>query len=168
MLRTILLALAAWLAFGFCASFADAAPATTIAILPWYQFAEPYILTVFGIVFSMLLTWALAQLQIRTGLHVSDQAKASVQQAAMNAAGRIVASQEGNVATLKIDLHSPLIAAEIPKLQASVGDAIAKLGMTPERVGDLIQGKLGQLQAQASSPTVIGSVVVPSPTGVQS
>ena len=159
------LSMLAWLAYLVTAALADST--TTVQVLPFYTLAEPYILTVFGLVFSALLTWALSQLQTRTGLHVSDQAKASVQQAATNAAGRILASQEGNVATLKFDVHSPLIAAEIPKLQVSVGDEIKTLGMSPDRVGDLIAGKIGILQSQTSQTTVVAPVVVPpASTGV--
>jgi hypothetical protein len=129
------------------------AASTTVDLLPWYQIAEPYLLAAFGVILTTLLGWLVQQFQVRTGIRVTDQAKASVQQAAMNAAGRILAAQEGNIAGLKIDVRSPAVAAEIPKLQESVGQEIKTLGMTPERVGDLIAGKCGILQAAASAPT---------------
>ena len=134
---------------------------TSVNVLPFYQLAEPYILTAFGIIFSALMTWALAQFQTRTGIHVSDQAKAAVQTAATNAAGRILAAQEGNVANIKFDVHSPLIAAEVPKLIASVGPQINQLGMTPDRVRDLIQARLGLVQASAT-PAVSAAPTTPS------
>ena len=171
MLRPILFALAAWLAFGVCAAFADAAP-TTVSVLPFYQIAEPYILTAFGIVFSTLLGWGLTQLQTRTGLHVSKQAQDQFQQAAMNGAGRILAAQEGSIANIKIDVKSPLVAAEATKVAALIPDTLKQIGVTPEAassvLADAIAGKIGVLQSQSSPSTVIGPVVVPSLAGASS
>ena len=136
---------------------------TTVAVLPFYQLAEPYILTAFGAIFSILMTWALAQLQTRLGIHVNDQARATLQTAATNAAGRILASQEGNVANMAFDVHSPLIAAEVPKVTAAASDAITQLGVTPDRVRDLIQAKVGLAQMSAS-PAVSAAPQPSTPT----
>ena len=150
----ILVLLVLWLLFG--SPYAHAADAsTTVAVLPLYQLAEPYILYAFGAVFSMLLMWACALFQQRTGIVINQHNRDAVQQAAMNAAGRILAGQEGNVSNMKIDVHSQLIAQEIPKMTTAVGDALNKLGVTPERTADLIAGKIGQLQAAATVPTVV-------------
>lgn len=122
-----------------------------------YVSLEPYILSIFGAVFSILMTWALTIFQKRTGIAVSDSARADLQQSAMNAAGRIMASQEATFANIKLDVKSPLIAAELPKVQVSAQDAITRLGVTPDRVSALILGKVGQLQvsAQATAPVVV-------------
>ena len=123
---------------------------TTIAILPWYQAVEPFILAIWGTVIApALVIWLATQFQARTNIRVSDQAKAAIQQAAVNAAGRILAGQEGNVAALKFDVHSPLIAAEVTKMQTSVGPSLDKLGVTPDRVADLVAAKIGILQSSA-------------------
>ena len=129
---------------------------TSVAVLPFYQYAEPYILTVFGIVFSALLTWGLTILQTHTGIRVSDNARIVVQQAAVNAAGRILAAQEGSVASMAIDVKSPLLAEQVPLVTAAVGGAIDHLGMTPDRVAALIAGKVGLVQASAT-PAVSAS-----------
>lgn len=126
---------------------------THIAVLPLYQAAEPYILALWVALLPVLVTWLAAQLQARTNIRISAAARDVVQQAALNAAGRVLAAQEGRIADLKFDVKHPAIAAEVPKLEASVGDAIAKLGMTPERVADLVQAKVGQLQAVSAAVT---------------
>lgn len=128
-------------------------PADHIAVLPIYQFAEPYILTAFGVVVSILLSWGLAQLQTRTGIKVTADARERIQTAATNAAGRILAAQEGNLAHVSFPAGSPVIAAQVPKIEAAAADAVKHLGMTPERIGDLIAGKIGQLQAAATVTT---------------
>lgn len=133
------------------ATVVTAAPNTTVTLGPVYAFLEPYILAAFGVIFSALLTWALAIFQARTGLAISSSARDAMNTAAMNAAGRILASQEATFAHATIDVHSPLIAAEIPKVEASMKDEIGHLGLTPDRIASLIQGKLGVLQAQAQS-----------------
>ena len=132
---------------------------TSVAVLPFYQIAEPYILTAFGLVFSALLTWAIGILQTHANIHVSDNARAVVQQAAVNAAGRILAAQEGSVATMAVDVRSPLVAEQVPLVTAAVGDAIDRLGMTPDRVAALIAGKVGLVQASAA-PAVSASPIV--------
>ena len=128
---------------------------STVSILPLYQAAEPYILTAFGIVFSALLTWALAQFQTRTGIHVSKQAQDQFQQAAMNGAGRILAAQEGSIASLKVDVKSPLVAAEATKVAALIPETLKQIGVTPESAGDVlanaIAAKVGVLQSQSAA-----------------
>ena len=139
-------ALFGWIFLGASAFAAD----TTVSVLPWYQLAEPYILAAFSAVLSILLGWLVLLIQKKTGLQIDQHARDIVQQAAVNAAGRVLASQEGNIATLKFDVHSPAIAAEVPKLQQSVGASLNKLGITPQRTAELITGKVGQLQAAAT------------------
>lgn len=139
--------------------FAHAADETTVSALPLYKILEPYVITFVGAATPVLMTWALVLTQSRLSflkdVRLTEQAKASVQQAAENAAGRVLAKAEGPVATLKFDTHSPAIALEITKLQTSVGSAIDKLGMTPDRVADLVLGKVGVLQSQSVSPAVV-------------
>lgn len=138
---------------------------THIAVLPFYQFLEPYLVTAFGLLVSALLTWLVTQFQTRTGIHVSADARAAVQQAATNAAGRILASQEGSIANMSVDMHSPLVAAEVPLVTAAVGDAINHLGMTPDRVAALVAGKIGLLQA-AAAPAASAAPTPSASTGV--
>lgn len=120
---------------------------------PLYLAVQPYVLVAFGVVFSALFAWACALFQKHTGIVISENARNAIQTAASNAAGRIMASQDDKFATMKIDVTNPLIAQEIPVVTAAVKASVDQLGMTPERVGALIQGKVGQLQAQAQSVT---------------
>lgn len=127
-----------------------------------YVQIQPFLLSAFGVIFSTLLGWLCLILQRKFNLSVSDSAKAELQQSAMNAAGRILASQDDNFAKMKIDVHSQVIADELPKVLTNAAGAIQTLGLTPDRVGALIQGKVGQLQAAAQSTApVIAPVDAP-------
>lgn len=132
---------------------------TSVAVAPWYQVAQPYFLEAFGVVFAALLTWALAILQKHTSIKVTAQASAAVQQAAMNAAGRVFAAIGNKLAPISIDTHSTLIAAEVPKIVAALPGDLKRVGMTPDdvhaRLENLIAGKLGQLQATAAVPVPV-------------
>lgn len=127
------------------------APAATWSPGPLYLALQPYVLTAFGIVFTALFGWACALFQKHTGIVVSENARQAVQTAAENAAGRIYAAGDAKVASIQIPVSSPLVQAEIPVVTAAVKSSVDQLGMTPERVGALIQGKIGLLQAQAQN-----------------
>jgi hypothetical protein len=171
------LSLAAWSAFLVTAALAQSPvpfstqPATQVSVLPLYQIAEPYIMVVFATTFPLLFAWLCYQFQKRTGIKISDSARAQVQQAAFNGAGRILAAQEGPLANVKIDVHSPLVAQEATKVAALVPDALAKIGVTPDAASDvlssLIAGKVGILQASTTAPAPVNvSVVPPAGTSV--
>ncbi len=137
------------------ATVVTAAPNTTVTLGPVYSFIEPYLLAAFGVVFSGLLGWALTIFQQRTGITIQADARAAINTAAMNAAGRIMASQDPNFANAKVDVKSPLIAEELPKVGAYVESQIKSLGYTPEHVADLITAKVGILQAQAQGTSAV-------------
>jgi hypothetical protein len=136
--------------------FADAV--ATWSPGPLYMALQPYVITAFGIVFSALLTWLCAILQKRTGVIINQEARETIQAAALNAAGRVMAAQDDRFAGVKVPINSPLIADEIHILSTSAKSAIDQLGLTPDKVGQLIQGKIGQLQVQAQS--VVTPVVI--------
>jgi hypothetical protein len=154
-LATILGALA-WGTILITGALADTGPSTSIAVLPWYQAAKPFILVVFATTFPVLFGWLCYQFQIRTGIKVSAQAQAQFQQAAINGAGRVLAAQEGNIANLKFDVKSAVIADEATKVAALIPDTLKQIGVTPEAAGavlaNAIAGKVGQLQAAATIP----------------
>lgn len=152
LLLRALVALAVWLCVGSAAFAAD----TTVSVLPWYQVAEPFVLTAFGVVFSALLGLGLSYLQKRTGIVVDQHWRDVIQQAAMNGAGRVLAHTEGNVSTMRFDVHNQLVKEQADAIIRKVPQALDKLGVTPEAVADLVVGKIGQLQAAASvSPVVV-------------
>jgi predicted PurR-regulated permease PerM len=132
-----------------------AATDSTVDAGETYKFALPYILLAFGTIWSAILAWMGTVLHKRFGIQLQDSDRAALQTAAMNAAGRILHSLEGSAANVKIDVTSPAIAQEARRVAGSVGDEIKRLGYSPDRVSELIAGKIGQLQqGTAVTPTV--------------
>lgn len=134
-------------------SAAAATPAASWSPGPFYQALEPYLVSAAVAVFMGIFGWLAAIFQKHTGIQIVQKDRDAVQTAAMNAAGRVFQAGEGSIDKMTVAVTSPLIQAEIPIVTAAVKTSIDNLGMTPDRVGALITGKLGQLQAQAQSVT---------------
>jgi hypothetical protein len=146
--------LATMILIGSSYSFA-ATTDSTVDAGETYKFVLPYLLLAFGTIWSAILTWMGTILHKRFGIQLQDSDRAALQTAAMNAAGRILHSLEGSAANVKIDVTSPAIAQEARRVAGSVGDEIKRLGYSPDRVSELIAGKIGQLQqGTAVTPTV--------------
>jgi hypothetical protein len=150
-MKRLTLAVAFFLAFAASAYAGQSAPTWSPGQV--YVFVEPYILAAFGAIFSILLAWFAQLLKKRLDLDLSTQFQANLQTTALNAAGRIMASQEPAFANAKVDVHSPLIADELPRVMINAEDAITALGLTPDRVKALILAKIGILQT-AANPSV--------------
>lgn len=116
-----------------------------------YVAIQPFVKEVLMVLVSAGLAWIGKLLNDHFGITVDENARKAIQDAAANAAGRIMASQDARFAAMQVDVKSDLIAAEIPLITAAVGDSMKKLGVTPDSVAALVAGKLGQLQAQAQS-----------------
>lgn len=161
----LILLLIVWLLFGgtahaadATASLPDATSATaTISLLPLWLQIIPYIAYAVGAVVMALAGMVVTKL---TGKHLSDADNARLQQAATNAAGRVLAQLNGPISTFSIDTTHPLIAEEAKKLMDNLGETIGKLGLTPERVAALVLGKVGQLQA--ASPLSALTTIAPN------
>jgi hypothetical protein len=144
---------------------------TTIDLLPWYALAEPYLITIIGSLAGILGTAALGYLSVWLHIKISsvqmNDARNAMQQGAENAAGRVLAQQEGNIASVKFNVHSAEVAAQVPIIMASLKDAAAAVGITPdnaaERVGNLVLGKIGQQQAVATMPVASPPIAPDAP-----
>jgi hypothetical protein len=131
---------------------------TTVGVSDWWQMIERYALLAFGAILSGALTWGAAVLNKTFGLKLADSDRIAIQTAAMNAAGRILHSIEGQAEKVKIDVTSPIIAREAQRLQGIFQEELDRVGYTPERVAALIAGKIGQLQ-MGTSTAVAGSTI---------
>ncbi len=149
------------------AAFADTLTQVTVSAV--YVAMIPYIAAVFaGLVIAILtLVWQYARshiklLQTQQAADIEAKAMVTFQQALANAAGRFLASKEGSVAGMKVDVHSPGIAAEVQNVQQMIPDAIQRINISPDQVQSVIAkgivGKFGQMQATvppSSAPTVV-------------
>jgi hypothetical protein len=150
----LVVAILALQALGVAFVHAATADDTTISAAPVYKLAEPYILEFLGLVWTAILGLALAWFKQKTNVQVDDAMIARINLAARNAAGRILASQEGNVSQLQFHVNNPWIAQEATKLMTVMGDEIKHLGWTPgyaaERLQQLVHAKVGVLQTGAA------------------
>lgn len=132
-----------------------AADDTTVQVLPLYKtVVEPIVLTLVGVLVPALLAYLASLLKSKTGIDLDADMRKRVQDAALNAAGSVLAKAEAPIGNLVIDVKHPLVKQGVDLLISKVPDAIAYLGLTPEKLAEIIQGKLGILQASApAAPT---------------
>lgn len=114
-----------------------------------YKFTEPYLVYAFGALVIAGVGHLALLLKTKLHLDISASTQAELEQAATNAAGRILASQEKTFADTKIDLKSPLVAAEVPIVVSSLSKAL-RSDVSPEDVQKLILAKLGTIPAAKS------------------
>ena len=154
--------------------FTQTAPvSTTVTFSPLYIAVEPYLIAIITacvpVIIGIIWQQLSARLKILQNKQVQDaeaQAQGAFQTALSNAAGRWLAAQEGNVAALKVDVHSPGIATEVNKVQNLIPGTLTQIGVTPANVGEVVANgvvaKIGQLQAaspQPAAPTVVAQNV---------
>lgn len=147
-------------------------PSTQVSIAgDLFRAMEPYIVEVLvavimaigGIVWQQLQA-RLKVLQTKQAVDIEAHARDAFQVAARNAAGRWIAKQEGSIANLKVDVHSPGIAEEVAKVQAFIPDKLQQLNISPKQIGNVVAStivaKIGL--AQASSPTSAPTITAPT------
>lgn len=122
---------------------------------------EPAVQTFVAVLFASLLAYGTMLLKKKTGIDLDGDARKRVQEAAMNAAGLVLAKFEGPIANLSIDLKHPLVKEGADLLMAKVPDALERFGITPEKAAEIILGKIGILQA--SAPVAPAAPQAPAP-----
>ena len=137
----------ACLALGIMIAGAFAADDTTVSVAPVYKLLEPYLVMVVGIVVTTALGWIGMLLRSKLGFDLDANMQKTLQDAAMNAAGSVIARMEGPLGNVAIDVHSPLVKQGVDLLLQKVPDAIAHFGLKPDELARIIQGKIGILQA---------------------
>ena len=66
------------------------------------------------------------------------------------------------IGPIGIDLKSQILAEALRWVIASVPDAIAYLGLTPDRLGPLVEAKLGALLTSATAPAAVAPPAPPA------
>jgi len=148
------------LVFGLVAAFA--ADDTIFHVGTLYKsIVEPAVQTFVAVLVASLLAYGTMLLKKKTGIDLDGDARKRVQEAAMNAAGLVLAKFEGPIANLSIDLKHPLVKEGADLLMAKVPDALERSGITPEKAAEIILGKIGILQA--SAPVAPAAPQAPAP-----
>ena len=136
------------------AGHAFAADDTSVAVAPVYKLLEPYLVMIVGIVVTTAPGWIGVLLKSKLGFDLDANMQKTIQDAAMNAAGSVIARMEGQLGNVAIDVRSPLVKQGVDLLIAKVPDAIAHFGLTPDELAKIVQGKIGILQASSTAPVV--------------
>lgn len=93
------------------------------------------------------------------GQKTAEELRKVLHSAGQTAAGMVVAKMEGPISNVKFDVHNKQLAEAIDWVrQKGASDAVDKFKLSTDDIGNLILGKLGQLQAAGSTQTL------PSPT----
>jgi len=122
---------------------------TAVELLPVYKLFEPYLLMLFSVLVSALLGWVAIVIKNKFGLDIDAHMRDTIQTAATNAAGSLVAKLEGPIGNASIDVRSQLVKDGVDMVIAKVPDAISHFKLSPEDLAAIIQAKLGIMQSTA-------------------
>jgi hypothetical protein len=143
---------------------AFAADADTIAISPLVQFLGPAISTVIASAVTAVLGLLFAVLQryfTKLGVNVTDDQWAVVQRTAAHWAAQWWAQEDSALATAKINVSNPQVAAYANFAINEIPQIATALGLTPAKMREFIVAEVGKLQAKVT--TVAVSASPPSP-----
>ncbi len=125
---------------------------TVIQASPFVSTITPFVVAIASGVISYIAKLALDQFVRWTGAKISAGYAASIEAAAANEAGKLVAGALGNLATAQISIRSPGIAAAanaiINASSPLLKKAVTETKLTPELAASIVVGEIGKLQAQ--------------------
>ncbi|HYA07757.1 MAG TPA: hypothetical protein VEF90_17860 [Xanthobacteraceae bacterium] len=127
---------------------------TAIAAAPLVALAAPYIVAVAGVVVPALVAAGLAELRKLTGLRVQEAATDKIDALIEDKVGQLVAAASDNLATKAIPIGSPLVASIAMEIAAAAPGALAKAGIDPASVADMVHGEIGKWQAGMTTVSV--------------
>lgn len=139
MTRTLLLAALIALVF----ATAPALASTVIDGGSIFGVWRPYIVEIVGILIAGMVGWIVNLLRIRFGLEIEARHREALQTALTNAAGLVIGKGENLAGKLQIDVKSEAIAEAVSYVLKGAPDALAYFGVTPDRVRQMIEAKVG-------------------------
>jgi len=128
-------------------------PDTTISAGPIFQLALPYIVSGLGAIVTALIAWAAAAIQRWTGVRIDAAHREALHSAAMTGINLALSRLGASAGALTIDTKSPVIAETVKWMEKSVPGALAHFKMTPDKLGEFVEGKLSAVIA-ATPPKV--------------
>lgn len=130
---------------------------STVNLQAFWAALMPYVITALGAVIVGLGGFAVAALRKYTGIIVQQASVDKFDKQATMWAGKWVSQAAVDWATQSVDVHNPFVAGAANDVIAHFADDAATLGITQDKVKDMILGKIGALQAQALSTTPVGA-----------
>jgi len=109
----------------------------------------PYVVAVIGALISAAVGWLVYLVNKKLGLSIDDSLRDSLQTAAANAAGLVLAGLGSRLSGMTLDVRSALVADAVNYVLKAAPDAVAHFGLTPEAVAQKILALLPQVAGGA-------------------
>lgn len=104
---------------------------------------RPYIVEIVGILVAAVVGWIVKLIRDKIGLDIEARHREALQTALNNAAGLIIGKGENLAGKLKITVQNDAIAEAVSYVLKGAPDALAYFGVTPDRVRQMIEAKVG-------------------------
>ncbi len=98
----------------------------------------PYIVAALGALISAAVGWLVYLVNRKLGLSIDDSLRDSLQTAAANAAGLVLAQLGSRLSGMTLDVRSAPVADAVNYVLKAAPDAVAHFGLTPEAVAQKI------------------------------
>lgn len=98
----------------------------------------PYIVAALGALTSAAVGWLVYLVNKKLGLSIDDSLRDSLQTAAANAAGLVIAQLGSRLSGMTLDVRSAPVADAVNYVLKAAPDAVAHFGLTPEAVAQKI------------------------------
>ena len=134
-------------------SLVAAAPDTTVSAAPLFQLVEPYLVSGLGALVTALIAWAAAAFQKWTGVRIDQAHREALHGAAMTGVAMALSKLGVAADSLTVDVKSAVIAQTIAWVEKSVPGALAHFEMTPDKLADLVESKIGLLAVAGPAAT---------------
>lgn len=135
-------------------SAASAVPDTVVSGGPLFQIIEPYLVSGLGAAITALIAWAAALVQKWMGLKIDQAHRDALHSAAMTGVNMALSRLGTTANSLTIDTKSAVIAQAIAWIEKSVPGAMAHFKLTPDKLGAIVEAKIGALVAATPTPAV--------------
>ncbi|EUB97321.1 hypothetical protein PMI07_000897 [Rhizobium sp. CF080] len=139
----------------------EAASNTTVSGGSIFAVVAPYILELASVLVAAIVAWLSAKVKTLIGIQIEAKHREALQSALQNGINLGMSKAGGWISAKDYDLKNKALAEGVNYVLASVPDAIKFFGLTPEKLGKLIEAKLptyNELSAVAG-----GAVVVQAP-----
>ncbi len=111
----------------------------------------PYIVAALGALISAAAGWLVYLVNRKLDLSIDDSLRDSLQTAAANAAGLVLAQLGNRFAGATLDVRSALVADAVNYVLKAAPDAVAHFGLTPEAVAQKILALLPRVAGSATT-----------------
>jgi hypothetical protein len=126
-------------------------PDTIVSAGPLFQIVEPYLVSGLGALITALVAWAASAFQKWTGVRIDQAHREALHSAAMTGVNMALSRIGVAANNLTVDTKSTVIAQAVAWVEKSVPGALARFRMTPDKLADFVESKIGMLVAAGPS-----------------